>query len=253
MIHPIPSGTRDVLPQETGEVRAITDTLRARVRRSRLRRDLHAGAGVRVGARARGHGRSAAGLPRVRRVRRGAGAALGHDRADRARGRHALRRQRAAAALLLLRPLLPRRAPAARPAARAAAGGHRADRLAGARGHRRGADGAVPLARRGRPEGLPRGHGRRFAVPGADGEPAGARAGARGAAARRSYAATSSSSGQRLHDAGLAGEAAELLLDVPQRRGGPELLDRRAGAGRRGRDGHAPRARAARRPTSPSA
>jgi ATP phosphoribosyltransferase regulatory subunit len=29
MIHPIPSGTRDVLPQETGEVRSITDTLRA--------------------------------------------------------------------------------------------------------------------------------------------------------------------------------------------------------------------------------
>jgi ATP phosphoribosyltransferase regulatory subunit len=28
MIHPIPSGTRDVLPQETGEVRLITDTLR---------------------------------------------------------------------------------------------------------------------------------------------------------------------------------------------------------------------------------
>ncbi|HUA74184.1 MAG TPA: ATP phosphoribosyltransferase regulatory subunit [Solirubrobacteraceae bacterium] len=28
MIHPIPSGTRDVLPEETGEVRAITDTLR---------------------------------------------------------------------------------------------------------------------------------------------------------------------------------------------------------------------------------
>src|SRR3989440_10168537 len=28
MIHPIPSGTRDVLPEETPEVRAITDTLR---------------------------------------------------------------------------------------------------------------------------------------------------------------------------------------------------------------------------------
>src|SRR5438309_10327885 len=28
MIHPIPSGTRDVLPEETREVRAITDTLR---------------------------------------------------------------------------------------------------------------------------------------------------------------------------------------------------------------------------------
>jgi ATP phosphoribosyltransferase regulatory subunit len=29
MIHPIPSGTRDVLPEETREVRAITDTLRS--------------------------------------------------------------------------------------------------------------------------------------------------------------------------------------------------------------------------------
>ena len=29
MIHPIPSGTRDVLPDETREVRSITDTLRA--------------------------------------------------------------------------------------------------------------------------------------------------------------------------------------------------------------------------------
>ena len=28
MIHPIPSGTRDVLPEETREVRAITDALR---------------------------------------------------------------------------------------------------------------------------------------------------------------------------------------------------------------------------------
>src|ERR1700728_3161277 len=28
MIHPIPSGTRDVLPHETGEVRALTDALR---------------------------------------------------------------------------------------------------------------------------------------------------------------------------------------------------------------------------------
>ena len=29
MIHPTPSGTRDVLPDETREVRAITDTLRS--------------------------------------------------------------------------------------------------------------------------------------------------------------------------------------------------------------------------------
>src|SRR5690348_10205 len=34
MIHPIPSGTRDVLPDETREVRAITDTLRRVFERS---------------------------------------------------------------------------------------------------------------------------------------------------------------------------------------------------------------------------
>jgi ATP phosphoribosyltransferase regulatory subunit len=34
MIHPIPSGTRDVLPDETREVRAITDTLRSVFERS---------------------------------------------------------------------------------------------------------------------------------------------------------------------------------------------------------------------------
>src|SRR5690242_13307845 len=34
MIHPIPSGTRDVLPDETREVRAITDTLRGVFERS---------------------------------------------------------------------------------------------------------------------------------------------------------------------------------------------------------------------------
>src|SRR2546421_201348 len=33
MIHPIPSGTRDVLPEETREVRAITDTLRGVIER----------------------------------------------------------------------------------------------------------------------------------------------------------------------------------------------------------------------------
>src|SRR5580700_5224160 len=35
MIHPIPSGTRDVLPDETREVRAITDTLRGVFERHR--------------------------------------------------------------------------------------------------------------------------------------------------------------------------------------------------------------------------
>ena len=75
------------------DARAARDHRRParRVRAPRLRRDVHARARVRVRARARGHGRGAARLPRVRRDRRGAGAALGHDRADRARGRHALR------------------------------------------------------------------------------------------------------------------------------------------------------------------
>ena len=53
MIDPIPSGTRDVLPDEMRELRAITDALRARVRARRLRRGLHAGARVRGSARAR--------------------------------------------------------------------------------------------------------------------------------------------------------------------------------------------------------
>ena len=38
-IHPTPSGTRDVLPDEMREVHAITEGMRAGVRRARLRRD----------------------------------------------------------------------------------------------------------------------------------------------------------------------------------------------------------------------
>ena len=90
VIHPIPSGTRDVLPDELRELRAITSGHPRRVRAPRLRRGRHAGARVRgdAGARRRGGGRP--GLQAVRRARRRAGAALGHDDPDRARGRHPL-------------------------------------------------------------------------------------------------------------------------------------------------------------------
>ena len=94
------------------DARAARDHRRAArgLRAPRLRRDLHARARVRVGARARRHGRGAPAYRVFDENGDGARAALGHDRADRARRRHPLRRQRAAAALLLLRALLPRRA-----------------------------------------------------------------------------------------------------------------------------------------------
>ena len=93
MIHPIPSGTRDVLPDEMREVRAITDTLSGVFER-RGYGEVYTPALEYEAVLARGgHGRGAAGVPGVRRDRRGAGAALGHDGADRARGRDPLRRR----------------------------------------------------------------------------------------------------------------------------------------------------------------
>ena len=195
MIHPIPSGTRDVLPDETREVRAITDTLR-RVFERHGYGEIYTPALEYESVLARADMAEAQPAYRVfDETGAGARAALRHDRADRPRRRHPLRLERAAAALLLLRALLPRRPPPARPAARAAAGRHRADRLAGAPGHRRGAHGALPLPRRHRPEGLPRRPRRRLAVPGADeqpgrprGGPPGAARGARAARLRRARA-----------------------------------------------------------------
>ena len=115
------------------ELRAITEALRDVFDDARLRRDLHAGARVRVGPGAR---RLADARPAYRLFdEHGAVLALRSDMtvpiARVVATRYAERR--AAAALLLLRPRLPRRAPAARPAARVPAGGHRADRLAAPR------------------------------------------------------------------------------------------------------------------------
>ena len=87
VIHPIPSGTRDVLPDELRELRAITEGIRGVLRRPRLRRGRHAGARVRGGAGARRRRGRRPGVQALRRARRRAGAALGHDDPDRARGR----------------------------------------------------------------------------------------------------------------------------------------------------------------------
>ena len=125
---PDPSGTRDVLPDEMRELRAITDALRGVFDDARLRRG-HTPALEYEAVLARGD----AGAPaRPTGVFDEHGnvlvAALGHDDPDRARGRHALRDVRAAAALLLRRPRLPRGAPAPRRDARVPAGRHRARR-----------------------------------------------------------------------------------------------------------------------------
>ena len=130
MIHPIPSGTRDVLPDETREVRAITDTLRGVFER-------HGYGEVYTPALEYESVLARADMAEARPAYRvfdetGAVLVLRSDMtvpiARVVATRYAT--QRAAAALLLLRPLLPRRAPPARPAARAAAGRHRADRRA---------------------------------------------------------------------------------------------------------------------------
>ena len=139
MIHPIPSGTRDVLPDETREVRAITDTLRGVFERHGYG-EVYTPALEYESVLARADMAEAQPAYRVF-DETGAVLVLRSDMtvpiARVVATRYAA--ERAAAALLLLRALLPRRAPPARPAARAAAGRHRADRRARAAGHRRGA------------------------------------------------------------------------------------------------------------------
>ena len=92
MIHPIPPGTRDVLPDEMRELRRLQRALIDVFESARLRRGRDAGDRVRRGAgpRRRPHRRRR--LPLLRRERRPAGAALGHDGADRPPRRQPLRR-----------------------------------------------------------------------------------------------------------------------------------------------------------------
>ena len=128
MIHPIPPGTSDVLPDEMRELRRLHLALI----------EVFEGFGYGEVATpaieydevlARGDGRSAGSrLPLLRRERRPAGAARRNDGADRAPGRDPLRRRRGPGAALLPGQRLPRRPPAARADARVHPGRGRADR-----------------------------------------------------------------------------------------------------------------------------
>jgi ATP phosphoribosyltransferase regulatory subunit len=81
MIHPIPSGTRDVLPDEMRELRAITDALRGVFERHGYG-EVYTPA-IEYETRCAAAIGGVSPLPRLRRPRRGARAARGHDRADR--------------------------------------------------------------------------------------------------------------------------------------------------------------------------
>ena len=128
MIHPIPPGTRDVLPDEMRELRRLQPAL-IEVFEARGYGEVATPAIEYDEVLARGDGRAAGSrLPLLRRERRAAGAALRHDGADRPPRRQPLRRARAAAAALLPGQRLPRGAAAARPDARVRPGRGRADR-----------------------------------------------------------------------------------------------------------------------------
>ena len=173
MVDRIPSGTRDVLPDEMRELRAMTDRIRGVFERRRLRRGVHARARVREHVRARRQRR------RQRRVgdrpayrmfdEQGNVLVLRPDmtipiaRLVATRYAHAEPPLRFCYFAHAYRGVRPQRGPVAR----AAAGRGRADRLRGAGGHRRGADGPLRGARRRRARDLPRRPGRRLAVPGA--------------------------------------------------------------------------------------
>ena len=171
MIHPIPSGTRDVLPDETREARAITDALRGVFER-------------------RGYGEVY--TPALEYESVLARAAL-------AEAQPAYRVFDENGAVLVLRSdmtvpiarVVASRYASTEPPLRfcyfahcyrgvAPARGQPRELLQagieligspGARRHRRGADSAVQRARRDRPQGLPRRSRRRLPVPGADGQP----------------------------------------------------------------------------------
>ena len=193
--------------------------------RRRLRRGLHAGARIRGHVHARGDGRHPAGVPGVRRAGPGARASLRHDRPDRASGRHPIRDQRAAAALQLLRPRLPRRASPARPVPRVPAGRGGADRRPGAGRDRRGAGGAVCRARRRR---ACRPTGWAWATPRSTRRCSAGSVSRKQTTSRcwgRWHRETSWRSSAALEALPLEDSARELLLRVPHVRGGPEVLD----------------------------
>ena len=236
MIHPIPPGTRDVLPDEMRELRAlISSRMRGAFERGGLRRGLDARARVRGRAAPRRRARRRRPLPAVRRAGRGAGAALRHDDPDRARGGHPLRAtpSRRSGFCYFAHAYRAAERGAGR-AARVPPGRDRADRRCPrpeGEAEVRGADGG--RAGRGRPAPPPDRRRRRLAVPPLLDDARGARgaapAAARGAVARATWWAS------RRRVAALGRPATrerELLVRLPELRGGPEVLDRAAGGGR---------------------
>ena len=232
MIHPIPPGTRDVLPDEMRELRrlhlALIEVFESRGygevvdARDRVRRG--------AGPRRRAHRRRR--LPLLRRARRPAGAALGHDGADRPPGRQPLRGRRAAAAALLPGQRLPGGAPAARPDARVRAGRGRADRRAGAAGDRRGRRGARGGARRRRPRPRRDRPRRRRPLPPAARRVRGRGRGARLDPRRGSRRTTWSGLEAELSAVeGIGEEQCATCVALSQLRGGSEVLEQARGLG----------------------
>ena len=166
MIHRIPSGTRDVLPDEMRELRAITDALRGVFER---------------------HGYGEVYTPTIEYERRCAAATAGVQPAYRVFDDHGdVLALRSDMTVPIARVVATRYAAAEPPlrfcyvahayrqvrrtAARCASSCRPGIELVGApgaAGHGRGADGALPRAGRRRPRGLPRRPRRRRAVPGA--------------------------------------------------------------------------------------
>ena len=95
MIHPIPPGTRDVLPDEMRELRALTDRLRDSVRRGRATaRCGRRRSSTRTCCAAATTARPAPATGLFDEHGRRAGAALGHDDPDRPGGRATATRTR---------------------------------------------------------------------------------------------------------------------------------------------------------------
>ena len=225
MIHPIPSGTRDVLPDETREVRAITDTLRGVFERHGYG-EVYTPALEYESVLARADMAEAQPAYRVF-DESGAVLVLRSDMtvpiARVVATRYAI--ERAAAALLLLRPLLPRAC--ARSADSRASCCRPGIELIGSPAPQGTAEALTVLCHALDATGLKDyriGVGDASLFPALMASLAGARArprrAARGARAPRLRRARA----QRSPRPGLPGEAAELLLGVPQRRGGPEVL-----------------------------
>ena len=122
----------------------------------------------------------------------------------------------------------------------------------GARRHGRGAAGAVPGAGRGRPARLPDRPGRRFAVPGPAGRARRAREARERLLARAGRRATSWASSARCDELGLRRGRRRCCSRAADARRPRACSTRRAGRWPTAVAGLRARARAARRPTSPS-